>query len=178
MTSPQRPLSTTSAPKVAESGQAHSPATQHLGKLIWNDLLGRPTNPANLMLGLPLADTTCPVRLSAFHYAITTVDGSGRLAEINITRHLSWSPGQRIKYLPVDGLVIAVTAANGTSKVTGRGYLRLPATIRHYLRAQSGDRLFLAACPDLGKGFLVIYPMAAVDALLHFYHSRPGRGEP
>ena len=52
----------------------------------------------------------------------------------------------------------------GDHQVTGRGFLRLPAALRHRCGLTPGDRVVLAADPDRSR--LAIYTPAALDAAL------------
>lgn len=53
---------------------------------------------------------------------------------------------------------------HGDCQVTGQGYLRLPAALRHRCGLVAGDRVLLAA--DVDRCRLVIYPPAVLDQAL------------
>jgi hypothetical protein len=72
------------------------------------------------------------------------------------------------------GAVVAKPDPEGREAVTRQGHLRLPAPIRHLFRLAAGDRLLLTPCPD--RGFLVVYPIAILDAMLLAYHHHSAGG--
>jgi hypothetical protein len=57
----------------------------------------------------------------------------------------------------------------GVFCMTAQGYLRLPATVRHWCGLVPGDRVLLAAEPD--QGLLVVHPPAALDAMVSQFHA-------
>jgi hypothetical protein len=118
--------------------------------------------------GLPLPElATSPVPSSATHYAVTTVDARGRLADGSPLRELRWSPGRPIEVVLVPGGLMAAAKSDGAFAVTKSGHLRLPADLRHALRLRSGDRLLVAVEAD--RGLLFAYTMATLDALVANY---------
>ena len=119
--------------------------------------------------GLPLPRLSEPVPETSAYYAVTTVDGRGRLADGSPLRVLQWGPGLSLNLMVTLGAVVAYAHPDGRETVTGQGHLRLPADLRHALRLNSGDRLLVVAHPH--QGLLVVYTMPALDAMVSSYHS-------
>jgi len=105
-----------------------------------------------------------PQRTTAVVYGLSALDDRGRLADRTIMRVLGWSAGLRLDISETRGMLVIRSRASGESHVTGRGYLRVPAALRHRCGLETGDRVLLAADP--GQGQLVVYPPAALDALI------------
>ncbi|WP_327096021.1 hypothetical protein OIE68_39715 [Nocardia vinacea] len=92
------------------------------------------------------------------------MDNFGRLADRSSLRHLEWHSGQRVGFTIVNAVVVVFDNANGPDVISDRGYLRLPAQVRHCARIEHSDRLLLAAIPEFGG--LAIFPPAAASAAL------------
>lgn len=120
---------------------------------------------------LPVAAVPTP-RTNATVYGMATVDCHGRIADQTTQRTLDWTPGQRLALRETHGLLIIHTDPHGVFRVTGQGHLRLPAQVRHCCGLVTGDRVLLAADPAQRR--LVIYPPAALDALIAAQHGLSG----
>jgi hypothetical protein len=105
-----------------------------------------------------------PRRTTAIVYGLPALDDRGRLADRTIMQVLGWSAGLRLNISETRELLVIRSQEHGEFQVTGQGYLRVPAPLRHRCGLQSGDRVLLAADPRQGQ--LVIYPLAALDALI------------
>lgn len=118
--------------------------------------------------GLPLADMLEPHPDGSRHYATTTIDDRGRLADRTPLKIMGWEPGTpaTISMIPVVGIILV--RRDGPDAVTRQGHLRLPADIRHGCRLRGGDRLLVAAHPT--EGILLAYAPFAVDAMTLAYH--------
>jgi hypothetical protein len=108
-------------------------------------------------------------RLRSTVYGLATVDDRGRVADHAVVRALGWGSGTRLDVRESGGLVLVRADLQGVFSVTGQGYLRLPATVRHWCGLVPGDRLLLAADPD--QGLLVVYPPVALDAMVTRFHA-------
>ncbi|GAB3410172.1 hypothetical protein GCM10027569_25410 [Flindersiella endophytica] len=73
-------------------------------------------------------------------------------------RAFGWTSGVRA------GLLLATASPDGAAHLTGRGHLHLPAGLRYRCRVRARDRVLLAAEPV--DGLLVVYPPAAIEAML------------
>ncbi len=138
---------------------------------------GRPDGPAgsaSSRRALPMARLG-PLRARSTVYGLATIDCNGRLAETTVVRALGWAPGTRLDIHERGGLVLVVADRQGVFTLTGQGYVRLPATVRHWCTLVPGDRVLLAADPD--QGLLVVHPPAALDAMITQFHASVLGGE-
>jgi len=112
---------------------------------------------------LPLP-SLIPRRTAAIVYGLSTLDDRGRLADRTIMQALGWTAGLGLDITETRGLLVIHSQEYGGFHVTGQGYLRVPAPLRHRCGLQTGDPVLLAADPRQGQ--LVVYPPAALDALI------------
>jgi hypothetical protein len=108
-------------------------------------------------------------------YGLATIDCNGRVAETAVINALGWVPGTRLDIRETGGLVLVIASRHGAFSLAGQGYLRLPATVRHWCGLVPGDRVLLAAEP--GQGRLVVHPPAALDAMITQFHASVLGGE-
>lgn len=100
---------------------------------------------------------------------MTSIDVHGRLSDRSPLQIMGWGPGQPIAITPAAGVITVAHCPDAGEAITRQGHLRLPASVRHALRLQPGDRLLVAARPDID--LLVAYPTSALDQVLLSYHS-------
>jgi hypothetical protein len=105
-----------------------------------------------------------PQRTSAVVYGAAAVDDRGRVADRVVLRALGWPAGHRLDIRESGGTLAVVPDPAGGHQITGQGYLRIPAEMRHCCGLITGDRVLLAADPD--RSYLAIYPPAALDKAL------------
>ncbi|MGH3624181.1 MAG: AbrB/MazE/SpoVT family DNA-binding domain-containing protein [Sciscionella sp.] len=117
---------------------------------------------------LPLAGLPA-LRSAAMVYGMASVDCHGRLADRTVLRALGWSAGQRLGIREHGGLVVIHADPHAVFRVTGQGYLQLPAAARRWCGLVTGDRVLLAADPARGR--LVVHPPTALDALIAGCHA-------
>jgi len=110
------------------------------------------------------------------HYVVTSVDVHGRIGDRTPLRRLGWEPGQPVSISLAGRAIVVGNEPGSPATVTRQGYLRLPASVRHTLRLQPGDRLLVASHFDAGK--LVAYPTAVLDQMLLAYQSTNQPGAP
>jgi hypothetical protein len=122
------------------------------------------TEGLRLELPLPRVDSVGGPTTPAAHMAVSTMDSFGRLADRSSLRHLGWNSGQRVGFTIVNAVVVVSGSANGPDAISDRGYLRLPAQVRHCARIERSDRLLLAAIREFGM--LAIFPPSAASAAL------------
>jgi hypothetical protein len=79
-------------------------------------------------------------------------------------RALGWHAGLCLIIEETGGVLTACPDPDGHQQVTGQGYLRIPAALRHRCALVAGDRALLAA--DADRARLTIYPPAALDHVL------------
>jgi hypothetical protein len=106
---------------------------------------------------------------------LATVDCNGRVADTTVMNALGWVPGTRLDIRESAGLVLVVASRQGVFSLTGKGYLRLPATVRHWCGLVPGDRVLLAADPSQGR--LVVHPPTALDDMISQFHANVPGGE-
>jgi hypothetical protein len=109
-------------------------------------------------------------------YGLATIDHRGRVADLAVLRALRWCPGTRLDIREAGRLVLVTASRDGVFRVTRQGYLHLPAAVRRWCGLGTADRVLLAAEP--GDGLLVVYPPAALDAMVGEFHATALRGEP
>jgi hypothetical protein len=114
-------------------------------------------------------------RSSRLVYGLAAVDGRGRVADRVVMRALGWRAGLRLVIDESGGVLTVHADPDGAYQVTGQGYLRLPAALRHRCALVAGDRVLLAA--DADRSRLTIYPPAALDLALG-QSTGPAGGEP
>jgi hypothetical protein len=112
---------------------------------------------------LPLPSTPTPSG-SSRAIGLATVDDRGRIADRSVLGALGWPPGLRVDVRVRSGLLLATASPDGVAHLTSRGHLHLPAGLRYRCRVRARDRVLLAAEP--GGALLVVYPPAAMDAML------------
>jgi hypothetical protein len=105
-----------------------------------------------------------PRRTTALVYGLSALDDRGRLADRAIMLALGWSAGLCLNITETRGLLVIRSQGHGEFHVTSQGHLRVPAPLRHRCSLEPGDRVLLAADPRQGQ--LVVYPPAALDALI------------
>ena len=125
---------------------------------------------------VPLARLAPPPREGRAFYALAAVDCHGRIGDRALPRALGWPVGTRLEIREDRGLIVVLADPRGVFRVTGPGYVQLPAVVRHWCALAAGDRVFLAADPLAGR--LVVHPPAAVDAMVAAAHAAVWGGEP
>jgi hypothetical protein len=117
---------------------------------------------------LPLAPV--PTRRSnTIVYGMSAVDASGRVADQHILRTLGWAPGVRLDIQQGHGVLVVHATSSGMFAISGQGHLRLPASARHRLSIEPGDRLLLAACP--AEQVLFLYSPTTLDEAFTTVHA-------
>jgi bifunctional DNA-binding transcriptional regulator/antitoxin component of YhaV-PrlF toxin-antitoxin module len=114
-------------------------------------------------------------RTSTVVYGLAAIDDRGRVADRVVLRSLGWSAGLRLDIRETAGVLTVTVDSDGGYQITNQGNLRLPAPLRHRCGLAAGDRVLLAADPDLSR--LAIYPPAALDNALAVCADAAG-GEP
>jgi hypothetical protein len=108
-------------------------------------------------------------------YGFAAVDLHSRVGDRRIPRVLGWSPETRLEIREDRGLTMVVADPRAVFRVTGQGFVQLPAVVRHWCRLAAGDRVFLVADPAVGR--LAVYPPAALDAMVAAAHTVVRGGE-
>lgn len=111
--------------------------------------------------------TSVPSSLT--YYVTTNLDANGRLADRTPVRRLNWPAALPVSITVDRRSGIILVRRQGPYAITTQGHLRLPATVRRRVRLNTGDRLLVAALPDLD--ILAAYTMFALDVMVLAYHT-------
>lgn len=129
---------------------------------------GRAPAPGTARRVLPLARLASS-RTRSTVYGLATIDCNGRVAEAAVINALGWASGTRLDIQESAGLVLVTASCHGVFAMSGQGYLRLPATVRHWCELAPGERVLLAAEPEQGR--LTVYPPVALDEMITQFHA-------
>lgn len=113
--------------------------------------------------GLPVPQLEPATQPSGACFHTTTVDDRGRVGVRSPLRELGWAAGAELSFRLVDGVVVVSPTAGGY-RIDARGYLRIPAALRHRCRLTPGGRVLLVAIRR--RDLLEIHPTVAVEAML------------
>jgi len=108
-------------------------------------------------------------------YGLAVVNDRGRIAARPLVQALGWEPRVGLSIREQAGLVVVAADPDGGSRLTGEGHVRPPVTIRRWCGLEPGCRVLLVAEADLG--WLVVYPMAALDAMVNRHHAQVLSGD-
>lgn len=114
--------------------------------------------------GLPVPRLEPVMSAGAVSFHSTTVDDRGRVGVLAPLRELGWSTGSVLSCRLVDGVIAVSPSPPGGNRIGRRGYLRIPAPLRHRCRLAPGSRVLVVA--RRGTGLLEIHPSASVEAWL------------
>jgi hypothetical protein len=132
-------------------------------------------SPSSARRPLPLAALRTASAGSAV-YAVVAIDCNGRVAERAVAQALQWSPGTTLNVQIRAGLICVRAHSAGDLVVSGAGYIRLPAPLRHRCGLVPGARMLLAADPE--QALLVIYPPSTLQSMITAFQTEIVRGEP
>lgn len=108
-------------------------------------------------------------------YGMSVLDRGGRIADRAAFAALGWTPDTRLRVHIARTHLTLRPALDGPVAVKNHRFIWLPAATRHRLDLRPGDRVLLAAEPQ--RQTLVIYPPAALDALLTHRRSASKAGD-
>ncbi len=117
-------------------------------------------------LPVPVIATRDPGDWPRIHLSVSALDQWGRVADRSTLRYLSWPPGHPVVFDPGrNGLLVVRDSTSGSNyRVDSRGYLRLPAELRHGARIELHDRLLLAASEQ--PRMILVYPPSLASRAL------------
>ncbi|GAA4252590.1 hypothetical protein GCM10022255_050000 [Dactylosporangium darangshiense] len=124
------------------------------------------------LLALPMPAVPVLGRADVGYWSITTLDGSGRLADRSPVRVLGWTAGQRLSASIHAAVGCVSPADNGRLAVAAHGHVRLPAAMRHTLGLACGDRVLVVG--RLEQNVLIVYPLRIVASLLAAFEASAG----
>jgi hypothetical protein len=107
---------------------------------------------------------------------LATLDNRGRAADRQVITAMGWTAETRLAIREEHGLIDVTADDHGVFRLTRQGHLRLPAAGRHWCRLMLGDRVLLAADP--AGGHLIVYPPAAVTAMISIFYAALLGGDP
>lgn len=149
-----------------ESSDTETVADQIVGAVI--PIRRKPGGTEEHVRALPLEEQVLP-RDGSMLYRIVSVDHRGRMAESSLMRALGWMPTDRVDVATTAGVVVLRRNRYGAFRLTRRGHVQLPLSVRRWCGVRPGDRVLLAAAPDLGV--LVVHTMAVLDGMVLAYHA-------
>lgn len=120
--------------------------------------------PHRRVRGLPVPRLEPVTSAIAVSFHTTTVDDRGRVGVLAPLRELGWTPGSVLSCRLVDGVLVVSPLPPGGYRIGRRGYLRIPAPLRHRCRLTPGSQVLVVA--HRGKALLEIHPAASVETML------------
>ena len=87
-----------------------------------------------------------------------------------VTDVAGWSPGDTLGIAVTDSYIVFHPDPRGLITVTRSQAVSIPATARHRLGIETGDRVLLAA--HAGHGMIIAYPLTTLDRALAEFHAR------
>jgi hypothetical protein len=151
------------------TGPAMRPQTTAQGVVASLPLpLARPA-PSQPASPLPLTGLHRLPRDASMLYDIGRVDGSGRIASIDIVNALNWSPGSKLDVILTPQSIVLRSAPDGLYSVPQRPCIVIPSHARRPHGIKPGDHVLIAAAPD--HGLVIVYPLSALDQMISCYHS-------
>jgi hypothetical protein len=148
--------------------RSHTPHRPHTMSIDFDGLFrsAPPLRPApGLSHAFPTVLAGTPI--GELHCATTTIDPRGRLGDRSSIRILEWEPGQPVSIVADDCVAVVRRANSSRWSVARKGYLHLPARVRHDCHLDPGDRVLVAAAPL--RAVLVVFPTSAVAGALWAY---------
>ena len=125
---------------------------------------------------MPMPDLPQPRFVRPAYYAVTVVDGHGRIAATSPLRTLGWKPKTVMAFAVAANRLITATRIEDAAQradtaprreITARGHVNLPLTTRRRADIVAGDRLLIAA--DTDTRTLWIFPPKTLALILHPY---------
>ncbi|WP_035862711.1 AbrB/MazE/SpoVT family DNA-binding domain-containing protein [Cryptosporangium arvum] len=107
---------------------------------------------------------------------MTALDDSGRILDRGVLSALGWGSGMRLTVGERGGLIVVAADPAGACRVTSQGFVVLPVALRHWCGLRRGDRVLVVVDP--GRGWMVVHPPAALEAMVSAAHSAVWGGEP
>ena len=98
-------------------------------------------------------------------YAVVILDSDGRLSDQRLFSQLGWMPGTRVDIGVGDGHEIVVRRDDqGTSRLTARNMVLIPAPVRHWCDYDAGDPVLVVAVPSMSA--VVLHNLETLDQAL------------
>ncbi|HEX5407760.1 MAG TPA: hypothetical protein VFX16_36290 [Pseudonocardiaceae bacterium] len=117
---------------------------------------------------LPLAQLSALPADGSLHYAIASLDTSGRIADRSTVAAMGWRTGAKLNTTVIDGILLIQPAPTGAASVGSKGRLLIPADSRHQAGLTAGD-VFIAAAPT--AGLVLIHGLWWVDRMLTLHYA-------
>ncbi|MBA8823825.1 hypothetical protein FHX42_001154 [Saccharopolyspora lacisalsi] len=118
---------------------------------------------------LPVAGLPALGRDGSMQYRISVMDHRGRVAEWSLMQVLGWCQRDPVDLAVSAGAVVCRRDRCGAFRLTSKGHVQVPASVRRSCGLVVGERVLLAAAP--GLGVLVVHSMAALDVMVVDYHA-------
>jgi hypothetical protein len=106
-------------------------------------------------------------------YAVTSLDGNGRLADRSVLRFLGWTAGQAVEMAVTEEQIVIVRVGVG-SRINRRGHLRLILPVRLTCGLGPGDRVLMAG--DRRRRELLVVPTTVLNSMIKVFRKAPVEG--
>ncbi|MGH3757160.1 hypothetical protein [Actinophytocola sp.] len=121
---------------------------------------------------LPLATARLAASTDgSLRYAISRIDGYGKVPAAQLLDSLGWHPGDRLTVAVERNIAIFQRDLTGVSTITRRRALVMPIATRRACGLTTGDSLLLAAAAQFDV--IVAHPPAVLDKMMTLYHQSP-----
>ncbi len=161
---PTQPHSPTSTP----SGPAHPTPHRSPAATAPVDIAGlltsnrRPSSFTGVPTRFPAPKLDSPI--GEIHCATTTIDIGGRLGARSAIKALQWQPRQPVTMSARPGLITIQAQPTGRWRVSGAGYVNLPARMRRASNIALTEHVLMVASPE--RDLLVVYDIALLATAL------------
>ncbi|WP_337824691.1 hypothetical protein [Amycolatopsis sp. A1MSW2902] len=118
---------------------------------------------------LPLPTVPAPSRHADFAYALSRLDGSGRLSATSVLAQLRWRTSVRLDATVVGTSIVFRPDRHGPFALDPKRKVVIPHLLRRPCRLRTGDQALLVA--DVRENVLVVHPMAVLDKLVLARHA-------
>lgn len=116
-------------------------------------------------------------RQRASSYAMAAVEERGRIVVHGLLlQALGWDSATAITLREQSGSTVVTAGPENTSRLSRRGLLHVPVTIRRWCGLTPGSRVLLVADADMQR--LVVHPTAVLDDMVTRWHAEAFGGEP
>ncbi|MGW4393825.1 hypothetical protein ACWEHA_00940 [Amycolatopsis nivea] len=118
---------------------------------------------------LPLPTVPAPSRHADLAYALSRLDGSGRLSATTVLAQLRWRTSVRLDATVIGTSIVFRPDRHGPFALDPKRKVVVPHILRRPCRLRTGDQALLVA--DVRENILVVHPMAAFDKLVLARHA-------
>ncbi|WNV84879.1 hypothetical protein [Umezawaea sp. Da 62-37] len=121
------------------------------------------------MRTVDLGDLRVALGTGALRFALSLMDGSGRISGRSVFEYLRWSAGERLVGSLGKSYLVLRPDVEGTVSLDGRKRLCLPPGMLRYCGIAHGGQALLIAEPQ--HRMLIVHSMANLAHMARAYHS-------